>query len=187
MTFYFWLTSLKTLEISVKNFKNYKLDPAHYYTAPGLAWDAALKVTEVKLELLSDIDMLLMVEKGIRGGVSMVSNRYGKANNKYMGNRFDDKEPSKYIAYLDASSIEMRVLAHFFNASTRHITLHHASSPIIPRLLVQFNHRTPSPLARSSHHDSLISLRVTKIYISYPPFSSNIKCRTNPNQQKCFN
>ena len=64
--------------------KNYKLDPAHYYTAPGLAWDAALKVTEVELELLSDIDMLLMVEKGIRGGVSMISNSYEKANNKYM-------------------------------------------------------------------------------------------------------
>ena len=56
--------------------KNYKLDPAHYYTAPGLVWDAALKVTKVKLELLSDIDMLLMVEKGIRGGVYMISNHY---------------------------------------------------------------------------------------------------------------
>ena len=85
--------------------KNYNLDPAHYYTAPDLAWDAALKVTEVKLELLSDIDMLLMVEKGIRGGVSMISNRYGKANNKYMGNRFDDKKPSKYIAYLDTNNL----------------------------------------------------------------------------------
>ena len=68
--------------------KNYKLDPAHYYTAPGLAWDAALKGTEVELELLSDMDMLLMVEKGIRGGVSMISNRYGKSNNKYMGDTF---------------------------------------------------------------------------------------------------
>ena len=56
--------------------KNYNLDPVHYYTAPGLAWDAALKVTEVELELLSDMDMLLMVEKGIRGGVSTISNRY---------------------------------------------------------------------------------------------------------------
>ena len=80
--------------------KNYNLDTAHYYTAPGLAWDASLKLTDVKLDLLSDIDMLLMVEKGIIGGVSMVSNRYGKANNKYMGEGFDVKEPSKYITYL---------------------------------------------------------------------------------------
>ena len=85
--------------------ENYELDPAHYYTAPGLAWDAALKITDVKLELLSDIDMLLMAENGIRGGVSMVSNRYGKANNKYMGGSFDAKEPSKYITYLDANNL----------------------------------------------------------------------------------
>ena len=85
--------------------KNYNLDPAHYYTAPGLAWDAALKITKVELELLSDIDRLVMVEKGIRGGVSMVSNRYGKANDKYMGNSFDDAKPSTYITYLDANNL----------------------------------------------------------------------------------
>ena len=85
--------------------KNYELDPAHYYTAPGLTWDAALKITGVNLELLSDIDMLLMVEKGIRGGVSMVINRYGKANNKYMGDKFNSDEPSKYIQYLDANNL----------------------------------------------------------------------------------
>ena len=79
--------------------ENYELDPAHYYTAPGLAWDAALKVTEVELELLSDIDMLQMVEKGIRRGVSMVSTRYVKAD------MFDVNEPSKYIAYLDANNL----------------------------------------------------------------------------------
>ena len=59
--------------------KNYGLDPAWYYTAPGLAWDAALKLTKVNLELLTDIDMLLMIEKGIRGGVSMISTRYGES------------------------------------------------------------------------------------------------------------
>ena len=85
--------------------ENYKLDPAHYYTAPGLSWDACLKMSDVKLELLTDIDMLLMVEKGIRGGVSMISNRYGKANNKYMGDKFNPSEPSKYIEYLDANNL----------------------------------------------------------------------------------
>ena len=84
---------------------NYKLDPAHYFTAPGLAWDACLKMTGVNLELLKDVDMLLMVEKGIRGGISMISNRYGKANNKYMGNEFNISEPSKYIQYLDANNL----------------------------------------------------------------------------------
>ena len=64
--------------------ENCKLDPAWYYTAPGLAWDACLKKTKVDLELLKDPDMLLMVEKGIRGGVSMISTRYGKANHLYM-------------------------------------------------------------------------------------------------------
>ena len=85
--------------------ENYKLDPAHYFTAPGLAWDACLKMTDVNLELLTDVDMLLMVEKGIRGGISMISNRYGKANNKYMGKSFNEKEPSKYIQYLDANNL----------------------------------------------------------------------------------
>ena len=85
--------------------ENYKLDPAHYFTAPGLAWDACLKITDVELELLSDIDMLLMIEKGIRGGISMISNRHSKANNKYMGESFIDTMISIYIMYLDANNL----------------------------------------------------------------------------------
>ncbi|XP_065667193.1 uncharacterized protein LOC136087681 [Hydra vulgaris] len=65
--------------------KCYKLDPAWYCTSPGLAWDAALKKTKIKLELLSDYDMILMIKKGIRGGISMISNRLGTSNNKYIG------------------------------------------------------------------------------------------------------
>ena len=83
---------------------NYKLDPAWYLTAPGLSWDAMLRVTEIKLELLTDPDMLMMVENGTRGGVSMISNRYSEANNKYMDS-YDDTKPSKYIQYLDANNL----------------------------------------------------------------------------------
>ena len=73
--------------------------------APGLAWDAALKITEVKLELLTDPDMLLMVEKGIRGEISMISNRYGAANNPYMGDKYNANEATNYITYLDANNL----------------------------------------------------------------------------------
>ena len=84
--------------------KNYGLDPVYYYTAPGLAWDACLKITGVNLELLSDSDMLLMIEKGIRGGISIISNRYGEANNKYMKD-YDKTKPSKFLMYLDANNL----------------------------------------------------------------------------------
>ena len=84
---------------------NYKLDPAWYYTSPGLAWDAALKLTGIELELLSDYDMILMIKHGIRGGISTISNRYAKANNKYMGEAFDSNKPSSFITYLDANNL----------------------------------------------------------------------------------
>ena len=85
--------------------KIYGLDPVYYFTAPGLAWDACLKITDIDLELLSDDDMLLMFEKGIRGGISIISNRYGEANNKYMGKGFNKNKPSKYLIYLDENNL----------------------------------------------------------------------------------
>ena len=80
-----------------ENFRNmcikvYELDPAHFLSAPGLAWQACLKKKEVKLELLTDVNMLLMVEKGIRGGICHVIYRYAKANNKYIKDYNKDEE-----------------------------------------------------------------------------------------------
>ena len=73
-------------------------------TSPGLSWDAMLKMTNIQLELMTDIDMFQFIEKGMRGGISYIANRYGKANNKYM-KEYKEKAPSKYIMYLDANNL----------------------------------------------------------------------------------
>ena len=79
----------------------YGLDPCHYFSSQGLSWDAMFKMTKIELELLSDIDMHLFIEKGMRGGISYVSKRHSKGNNKYM-KCYDSIKESKYIMYLDA-------------------------------------------------------------------------------------
>ena len=84
--------------------KHYKLDQCHYYKAPGLAWDACLKETNQNLELLKHYDILMMFERGIRGGITHISKRYAEANNKYMKDYNPDK-PSSYIQYLDAKNL----------------------------------------------------------------------------------
>ena len=80
--------------------KHHKLDPAHFYTSPGLAWRACLKRTGIKLEILTDPDMLLMFERGIRGGITQAVRKYTLANNKYMGDRFNPNEDAIYLLYL---------------------------------------------------------------------------------------
>ena len=85
--------------------RRYSLDPAHFYTSPGLAWKACLKRTGIKLELLTDPDMLLMFEWGIRGGITQVVRKYASANNKYMEDRFDPKSERSYLQYLDANNL----------------------------------------------------------------------------------
>ena len=85
--------------------KHYKPDPAHFYTSPGLVWNACLKCTGIKLELLTDPVMLLMFERGIRGGITQAVLKYASANNKYMGDRFDPKSESSHLQYLDANNL----------------------------------------------------------------------------------
>ena len=85
-------------------FKEYELDHAHFVSLPGLAWQACLKKTNIELELSTDYDMLLMLEKGIRGGICHSIHRYAKANNKNMQN-YNNNEESSYIQYLDTNNL----------------------------------------------------------------------------------
>ncbi|XP_031341014.1 uncharacterized protein LOC116169127 [Photinus pyralis] len=78
----------------------HKLEPAFFFTAPGYTWQCMLYYTKVKLDLLSDIDMILFMEKGIRGGITQCCTKYSKANNKYMEN-YDARKPSSHILYTD--------------------------------------------------------------------------------------
>ena len=84
---------------------HYVLDPAWYFSAPGLAWDAALKIAKVQLEKLGDPDMLLMIQSGIRRGIAMISHRPAKAKNEYIGTELDSTKKSKFISYLDANNL----------------------------------------------------------------------------------
>ena len=84
--------------------KKYELEPAHFLSLPGLAWQACLKKTNIELELLAHYDMLLMVEEGIRGRICHSIHQYAKANNEYMKN-YNNNEESSYIQYLDANNL----------------------------------------------------------------------------------
>ena len=79
----------------------YKLDPSYYFSPPGLSWDAAWKMTQIKLKLIYDIDKYNSVEKGLRGGISYISKRFREANKKYIKN-YDPVKEIKYIKDLDA-------------------------------------------------------------------------------------
>ena len=92
--------------------KFYKLDPCHYFSSPGLSWDAMLKMTGVKLEKISDIDKYLFIEKGLRGGISYIAKRYSEANNKCMEN-YDSTKLSKYISYLDMNNLYIWAMSSY--------------------------------------------------------------------------
>ena len=99
-----------------ENFRNmcikiYELDPAKFLSTPGLAWQAALKNTKVKLNLLTDIYMLLMVEKGIRAGICHFIYRYAKANNKYIKN-YDKNKESSYLQYWNVNNLYGWAMSH---------------------------------------------------------------------------
>ena len=96
--------------------KNYVLCPSHYLSAPGLSWDAMFKMTKIKHELIPDPDMYIFFEKGTRGGISYISNRYSKANNKYF-KTYDPKQELKHIIYLDANNLYGYAMSKFLPTS----------------------------------------------------------------------
>ena len=85
--------------------RHYKLDPAHFYTSPGLAWKACLKRTGINLQLLTDPDMLLMFDQGIRVGITQAVRKYTAANNPYMGDKFNPNKGTTYLQYLDVNNL----------------------------------------------------------------------------------
>ena len=100
---------LSSVILLFENFRSmccniYELDPAYFLLAPGLACQACLKKIGIKLELLTDNDILLMIEKGIRGSLTFAIYRYAIANNKYMKN-YDKNKKSSYLMYLDANNL----------------------------------------------------------------------------------
>lgn len=101
-----------------ENFRNtclttYSLDPAHYFGAAGLSFDAMLKYTGISIELFTDVDMLLFAERGIRGGVSQINKRYVRANNQYMDEEFDPSNESTYLMYLDGKYFDFTIFFVF--------------------------------------------------------------------------
>ena len=109
---YLWTDVVLLAEV-FENFRRschsqYGLDPLHYISTPQLAFDAALFVTRVGLELMTDIDQILFVREGIRGGVSMISQRYSAANNPLMGSSYKDdpmESSDTYILYADVNNL----------------------------------------------------------------------------------
>ena len=84
--------------------KYHGLDPCHYFSAPGLSWDAMLKMTKIELEKIGDPDKYMFFEQGMRGGVSYIIKRYSKANNEYCKD-YDKEKPKNYIIHLDMNNL----------------------------------------------------------------------------------
>ena len=91
----------------------YKLDPVHYYTTPGLAWDSALRMSKVNLELITDRIIFDIVDTSIRGDVSMISTRHAKANNQAQSSSYNPDYPSQDLIYLDANNLYGHAMSQY--------------------------------------------------------------------------
>ena len=96
--------------------KNYGLFPSHFLSAPGLSWNAMLKIIKIELELIPDLVMYIFFEKSTRGVISCISYRYSKANNKYLKS-YDPKQESKHVIYFDANNLYGYAMPKFLPTS----------------------------------------------------------------------
>ena len=96
--------------------KYYGLSPSHYLSVPGLSWDVMLKMTKIERELITDPDMYIFFEKSTRGGISYISNRYSKANNKHLKS-YNPKKESKHIIWFDPNNLYDYAMSKFFQTN----------------------------------------------------------------------
>ena len=142
--------------------KNYGLCPSHYLSAPALSWDPMLNMTKVKLELISDPDMYIFFEKGMRGEVSYVSNGYSKANNIYL-KPYDRKQESQHIIYLDGNNLYGYAMPKFLPTSgfkwidTKKFDLNKYTSNTSKRWILEVDLEYPKEL-RELHNDYPLAL-----------------------------
>ena len=152
----------------------YKLDPLHYYTTPGLAWDAALCMSRVDLKLITDENIYNMVENSIRGGISMISTRHGKSNNPRLSS-YDPELPHQDLVYLDANNLYGFAMSQYLQTGGLHypVELHdsHDDYPLPPESLV-IDRSMYSPLQSSVFPESLPQRKLT------PNLSDKKECGT---------
>ena len=140
----------------------FEVDPAHYVSAPQMAWDAMLKKTGMTLDLITDPAMYLMIEGGMRGGVCMISKRYAKANNKDMGALYNPNLPSKYILYLDANNLYGWPMSQYLPTAILNGSPKRSSERLIGRtyqqsaLSVTSSNAISSTRPNSTHHITTI-------------------------------
>ena len=138
--------------------KHYSLVPTHFYMASGLAWKACLKKTGVRLELLTDPDMLLMFGRGIRGGITQAVHRYASANNKYMGDLYDLSRELSYLQYLDANNLygwmmsQLLPTGNFRWVNINPSQIHTLAASKIKGYLLEINVRYPTELHNSQNN-----------------------------------
>ena len=110
------LLLVDVLNFTNNSLKNFGLYPRHYLSSSSLSLDAMLKMTKTELELIPDPDMYIFSEKDTGGGVSYISNRYSKVNNKYI-KPYDPKEESKHVIYLHANNLYDYAMSNFLPTS----------------------------------------------------------------------